>query len=201
MVKKVVRRFCGDAIQAELIVLADRIRKVTPVGVISTIAGNGSKGYGGDWGPATAAQLSYPNGVAVDSEGNIYIADTENWRIRKVSSDGMIRTIAGTGSSSYAGDGGPATLAKLFPLGVSVDSENNLLIADRSGLAIRKITTDGVIQTIAGNGTNGFSGDNGPATNAQLSFPHSVAIDAAGNLFIADGNNNRIRKVTNPAIH
>jgi trimeric autotransporter adhesin len=137
--------------------------------------------------------------VAVDSAGNLYIADAENRRIRKVTSDGVISTVAGTGSFGYSGDGGPATEAKLYPWGVSVDSENNLLIADVGGSAIRKVTADGMIRTIAGNGSNGFSGDNGPATAAQLSFPHGVAVDAAGNLFIADSNNNRIRKVVNPA--
>lgn len=179
-----------------------RIRKVTPAGVISTVVGNGSKGYSGDGGSATAAQISNPYAVAVDSAGSIYIADNENRRIRKVTSDGVIRTVAGTGSSGKRlyGDDGPATEATLFPYGVFIDSENNLLIADVGGMAIRKVTADGVIRTIAGNGSNGFSGDNGLATAAQLSFPHGVAVDAAGNLFIADSNNNRIRKVVNPAL-
>jgi sugar lactone lactonase YvrE len=175
-----------------------RIRKVTAAGIISTVAGTGTKGYSGDGGPATAAQISYPHGVAVDAAGNIYIADFENCRIRKVTSNGVISTVAGSGAYGYSGDGGPAAAAALRPEGVSIDSDNNLLIVDSASYAIRKVTADGVIRTIAGNGINGFSGDNGPATAAQLN-PYGVAADSAGNLFIADTGNNRIRKVVNLA--
>ena len=169
----------------------DRIRKVSG-GVITTVAGNGTEGFGGgDNGPATSAQLYYPSGVAVDAAGNLYIADTESSRIRKVA-NGVITTVAG-GSAASPGD------YLSFPEGVAVDSAGNLYIADTENNRIRKVS-NGVITTVAGNGTYGFSGDNGPATNAQLNYPSGVALDSAGNLYIADAANDRIRKVSNGAI-
>jgi sugar lactone lactonase YvrE len=176
----------------------NRIRRVTAVGVITTVAGNGTRGgFSGDGGPATAAQLNNPSGVTVEAAGNLYIADSNNNRIRRVTAAGVISTVAGTGTAGFNGDAGPATAAQLnTPSGVAVDAAGNLYIADTSNNAIRKVTPGGVIRTVAGNGTRGFSGDGGPATAAQLYAPTGVAVDSAGNLFIADSNNNLIRKVT-----
>ena len=173
-----------------------RIRKVAPGGTISTLAGTGTQGYSGDGGPATSAKLDYPYGVAVDSSGNLYIADMRNYRVRKVAPGGTISTVAGTGTSGYSGDGGPATSAKLsYTSGVAVDSSGNLYIADEGNNRIRKVAPGGTISTVAGTGTSGYSGEGGPATSAQLNTPYGVAVDAAGNLYIADTNNKRIREV------
>jgi sugar lactone lactonase YvrE len=175
-----------------------RIRKVSN-GVITTVAGNGTFGFSGDNSPAIIAQLNRPAGVAVDSAGNLYIADLGNQRVRKVS-NGVITTVAGNGTPGFSGDNGPATSAQLtFPAGLAVDSAGNLYIADGFNGRIRKVS-NGVITTVAGNGRAGFSGDNGPATSAQLSFPSGVAVDSAGNLYIADELNNRIREVSNGVI-
>jgi uncharacterized protein (TIGR03437 family) len=182
----------------------NRIRKVAN-GVITTVAGNGVRvpgsggTFSGDGGPATSAQLSGPQGVAVDTAGNIYIADTSNSRVRKVSG-GIITTVAGGGKT--LGDNGPATSALVnYPSGVAVDAAGNLYIADTNNSRIRKVTfSTGVITTVAGTGTIGYSGDNGPAASAQLYAPSAVAVDSAGNLFIADAGNQRVRKVTNGVI-
>jgi uncharacterized protein (TIGR03437 family) len=169
----------------------NRIRKVSN-GVITTVAGNGTRGFSGDNGLATAAQLANPQGIAVDSAGNLYIADFGNASIRKVS-NGIITTVAGNGTPGFSGDNGPATSAQLYlPYGVAVDSAGNLYIGDSGNNRIRKVS-NGVIATVAGNGTFGFSGDNGPATSAQLANPYGVAIDSAGNLYIGDSGNSRIR--------
>jgi uncharacterized protein (TIGR03437 family) len=175
----------------------NRIRKVAPSGIISTVAGNGTCCYSGDGGPATSAQLSGPWGAAVDSAGNLYISDESNNRIRKVVPGGTISTVAGNGTAGYSGDGGPATSAQLYrPMGVAVGSTGNLYIADSGNQRIRKVTPDGTISTVAGNGTQAYSGDGGPAISAELSLPGAVAVDSAGNLYIADTlNNSRIRKV------
>jgi uncharacterized protein (TIGR03437 family) len=174
----------------------NRIRVVAN-GTIATAAGGGSAF--GDNGPATSAQLIQPHGVAVDAAGNLYIADTDNNRIRKVS-NGVITTIAGSGTAGFAGDNGPATSANLFlPQGIAVDSAGNLYIADTSNNRIRKVT-GGSITTIAGTGTAGFSADNGPAIGAELNLPPGVAVDASGNVYIADTNNDRIREVTTGVI-
>ena len=171
-----------------------RIRKVDTSGTITTVAGTGAGGFSGDGGPATSAQLRRPRGVALDGAGNLYIADSENNRIRKVDTSGTITTVAGGGSD--LGDGGPATSAQLRrPIGVAVDGTGNLYIADTDSYRIRKVDTSGTITTVAGTGAGGFSGDGGPATNAQLSFPMGVALDGAGNVYIADNFNYRIRKV------
>jgi secreted PhoX family phosphatase len=173
----------------------NRIRKVTPEGVITTVAGNGVPGFSGDGGLATSASMNGPVGVAVDAAGNLFIADYN--RVRKVMPSGVIITVAGNGTSLFGGDGSTATAAVLHaPIGLARDPAGNLFIADASNNRIRKVTPEGVITTVAGNGVPGFSGDGGPVTSASLNYPSGVAVDAAGNLFIADAFNNRIRKVT-----
>jgi len=171
-----------------------RIRKVTPAGIISTVAGTGQEGFSGDGGPAVRAQISGPAGVAVDTAGNLYIADKNNRRVRRVTPAGIIDTVAGNGSGDFSGDGGPATSAGMTPSAVAVDRAGNLYISGNG--RVRKVTPDGVINTIAGTGTPGFSGDGGPATEAQFSGPNGLAVDAAGNIYIADEGNHRIRKLT-----
>ncbi|MDI9319622.1 MAG: T9SS type A sorting domain-containing protein [Phycisphaerales bacterium] len=177
-----------------------RIRKITATtGVIATVAGTGTAGYSGDGAAATSALLYAPIGVAVDKTGNVYIADNGNHCIRKITiSTGKISTIAGTGTAGSAGDGGLATSASLYaPYDVCLDTSGNIYIADVSNNKIRKITvSSGIITTIAGTGTPGFSGDGGSATSAKLYQPFSVAVDASGNVFIADTYNSRIRKIT-----
>ena len=226
----------------------NRIQKVTTEGVMTTIAGNGTAGFSGDGGPAAAASLNGPTGVAVDSSGNVYIADYKNGPVRKVSADGRISTVAtptqsflfqpagvavdsmgnlfiadnnmsrvlklppsgtlttvaGVGEvtptctpTQSCGDGGPATAAILNrPEAVAVDASGHLFIADTRNQRIRRVSPSGVISTVAGNGSYGFSGDGGPATSASLEYPAGVAVDASGNLFIADYSNNEIRKVS-----
>jgi sugar lactone lactonase YvrE len=178
----------------------NRIRKVTVLtGVIATIAGNGTAGYGGDGGAAINAELNFPSGVAVDSSGNVYIADAYNQRVRKLTvSTGKISTIAGNGIPGYTGNSGAATSAELSnPSGVAVDSSGNIYIADTDNDSVRKVTaSSGVIAAFAGNGTYGYSGDNGPAVNAQLALPYGVFVDSSGNVEIADSGNSVIRKVT-----
>jgi NHL repeat-containing protein len=177
----------------------DRIRKVAAsTGTISTVAGNGTQGHGGDGGLATNAELYQPDGVAVDDAGNLFIADTNNHRIRKVAAGtGTISTVAGNGTLGYSGDGGLATSAELYtPYVVVVDIADNLYIADSNNQAIRKVDGDtGTISTVAGNGTLGYSGDGGAATSAELNLPFGVSLDGPGNLYIADFGNERIRKV------
>jgi len=174
-----------------------RVRRVSG-GVITTVAGNGIQGPSmGDNGPATSAQLAVADGVAVDAAGNLYIIDDE--RIRRISS-GVITTVAGNGIQGFGGDSGPAIGAQLNgPQGIAADPVGNLYIADTYNERIRKISS-GVITTVAGNGTTGFNGDNGPATQAQLSRPVAVALDRAGDIYIADAGNYRIRKVSNGVI-
>jgi uncharacterized repeat protein (TIGR01451 family) len=174
-----------------------RVRRIAPNGTISTVAGTGTSGYSGDNGPAAAAQLNNPQGVAVDSSGNLYISDSYNHRIRMVNQSGTITTVAGNGLCCSSGDNGPATGAELnIADGVTVDASGNLYIAETGGQRIRKVDTEGIITTVAGTGTSGYSGDNGPAIDAQLFEPWDVTIDSIGNLYIADAANNRVRKVT-----
>jgi YD repeat-containing protein len=177
-----------------------RIRKVDTRGIITTVAGNGYGSYSGDGGLATKARLSYLHDVAVDAAGNIFIADYGNNRIRKVDASGIITTVAGTGTSGYSGDGGPATEARLnYPDGIAVDAAGNIFIADYGNNRIREVDTSGIITTVAGNGYGSYSGDGGPAIEAWLDCPNGVAVDVAGNIFIADNWNNRIRKVSSPS--
>jgi hypothetical protein len=187
----------------------NRIRKViAATGVITTVAGSepighGNGGFSGDGGPATDAQLDYPTRVAVDATGNLYVADSYNHRIRKVIAEtGVITTVAGSGltgfdKGGFGGDGGLATEAQLnFPTGVALDGEGNLYIADNGNHRIRKVVAaTGVITTVAGDGMAGYSGDNGPAAEAQLNLPADVACDDVDNLYIADQDNNRIREI------
>jgi sugar lactone lactonase YvrE len=173
-----------------------RIRKVGTNGVMTTVAGNGLPGYSTDGGSATACEINYPTGVAMDSSNNLFIADSYNCRIRKVNASGIISTVAGTGTPGYSGDGGLAASAKInYPAAVAVDAARNLFIADSGNNCIRKVGTNNIITTVAGNGTNGFSGDGGMATNANLSGPQNVSVDCIGDLFIADSSNSRIREV------
>jgi sugar lactone lactonase YvrE len=164
---------------------------------ISTAAGNGAQGFGGDGGPAIEAKLNHPCAVAVDREGALYIADSSNHRIRKVGRDGKIATLAGTGQPGFGGDGGPAAQAQLQgPYGVSVDRHGNVYVADQRNNRVRKITAHGTISTVAGNGKRGFVGDGGPAIGAALAGPNATVSDADGNLYIADSGNHRVRKVS-----
>jgi RHS repeat-associated protein len=164
--------------------------------VITTVAGTGTFGYSGDGGPAVNAQLRYPSGVAVDAAGNLYIADQTIQRIRKVDANGIITTVAGTGTYGFGGDGGLAINAKLsFPYGVTVDAVGNVYILDSNNYRIRKVDTNGIITTVAGNGSRGYSGDGGPAVNAQIWDPRFATVDRGGNLYLTDYGNNRIRKV------
>ncbi|HTB32503.1 MAG TPA: T9SS type A sorting domain-containing protein [Bacteroidia bacterium] len=180
----------------------NEIRKVTlATGIITTVAGNSHAGYSGDNGPATAAQINSPKCVAFDRSGNMYIADWLNNRIRYVdASTGIITTIAGNGFPGYGGDYGQATLANLnSPYRVTLDSSGNFFIATGSDNRVRWVNkSTHIIYTAAGDGNTGFSGDLGPATNAELDYPPGLAFDHFGNLFIADLRNNRIRKVTDP---
>jgi len=180
-----------------------RIRKVDGDGYISTIAGTGTQGYSGDEGAATAAKLDSPSGVAIDTSGNVYIADTGNNRIRKVdAATGIITTIAGDGTAGYAGDHGAATSAALngprdvFPWGSMYAGTTDLIIADTGNNRIRWVHgPSGLIDTLAGTGTAGFDGDGGPAVEAKLKAPEAVASDASLAVYVADTQNDRIRRI------
>jgi sugar lactone lactonase YvrE len=172
------------------------VRVIAPGGYITTFAGTGHAGYVGDTTAATAAAVNVPTDVAVDSKGNVYIADTGNAVIREVGTDGNINTIAGNGTNAYLGDGGVATSAELYtPRGVAVDSGGNVYIAEFGDFRIRKVGTDGNINTIAGTGTAGYSGDGSSATSATLFGPWGIALDSGGNLYVADVFNLRVRKI------
>jgi sugar lactone lactonase YvrE len=199
----------------------NRIRRIDHAGMISTVAGSGPGGdffdphgdFAGDGGPAVAASLSQPTDVAFDSQGNLYIADRGNHRVRKVDTAGIITTFAGTGEGGFSGDGGPATDAQLnaetplkmsFPpetgMSLAVDAAGNVYIGDGRNARIRKVDAAGIITTFAGTGKSGYSGDGGPAESAQLSYPSGLAVDAEGSLYFSDGPaynfvSHRIRKI------
>lgn len=178
----------------------NRVRKITSAGIITTIAGTGVIGFSGDGGPASAAQLNLPTSVAVDAAGNIFITDYGNFRIRKIASNGIITTIAGTGVKGFNGDGLAISATIWGPDGITLDALGNIYFADQFNNRIRKISPAGTIITIAGNGTNGFGGDGGVAILAALSWPNAVKVDRMGNVLIADRRNNRVRKVTTTGI-
>ena len=179
-----------------------RIRRVSPGGIITTVAGNGAKGHSGDNGPATKAQLNGLAGIAADGNGNIYFSDNVGSWVRKVSAAGVITTIAGTGSNGYNGDNVPAAGAELNgPSGIAIDSFGNVYIADSSNFRIRMISTAGMISTVAGSGAGGFSGDGGQALSAQFYRVSGIAVDGTGNLYITDTFNSRIREVMNGVIN
>jgi len=168
------------------------IRMVSPSGTITTVAGSGRQGYSGDGGPAINALLNYPQGVALDSAGNLYIADTFNNAVRMVR-NGIITTVGGNGGVGDSGDGGPATSAQITnPIGIAVDLAGNIYVSDSSAV-VRKFSLNGSIATIAGNGSTGYTGDGGPALNAQMNLPAGLALDALSRLYIADAANNAVR--------
>jgi len=186
-------------------VLGCRIRKVDLNGFITTVAGNGSGGYSGDGGLATSAQLYEPQGLAIDIDGNLYIADQQNGRVRKVDKNGIITTVAGNGIFGDSGDGGLATLAAIdSPVALCFDNSGNLLICNQGGSTggskIKKVDKNGIITTIAGNGIQGYGGDNIKAINSELNNPFDITTDNLDNLYIADDYNNRIRKIDKSGI-
>jgi len=215
----VLEKIGGLAVNAKgELCLADavngRIFKIGRDGTISTIAGNPRATSTGDGGPATAALLVGPSGLAIDAAGNIYVAELGDWgfydtgggpfyvsdfghRIRKITTNGTITTVAGNGTEAWSGDGGPAAAAQLdAPWSVAADSRGNLYISDSGNHTVRKIATDGSITTVAGTGVRGSSGDGGPATRAQLNVPLGIAVDGAGNLYVAECLGSRIRKIS-----
>ncbi len=168
---------------------------------ITTVAGNGNAAFSGDGFAATSASLDHPHGIALDAAGNLYIADSDNWRVRRVSASGTISTIAGNGLNAESGDGAAATAASFSDVqSVALDASGNLYVADTSNRRVRLITPGGIVTSIAGTGTQGFSGDGGLATSAELGRPEAIAFDAAGNLYIADSVNQRIRKIDTSGI-
>ena len=163
---------------------------------MSTVAGTGAAGFSGDGDAAVQAQLSGPRDVAVDPHGVLYIADGDNHRIRKVDPSGRITTAAGSGSAGFGGDGGPAVAARLnTPHGVAIARDGSFFISDLYNNRIRRVDPSGVITTVAGNGGRGFAGDGGPATAAELFYPRAIAVGGDGAVYVADINNNRIRKI------
>ncbi|HEV8145301.1 MAG TPA: hypothetical protein VGP79_02920 [Bryobacteraceae bacterium] len=178
--------------------LTSGIRRIDTNGRIRTIAGSAGSGFSGDGGPALSAKFNftlYPS-LAIDSTGALLVGDNQNGRVRRITADQRVATVAGNGLYRFSGNGGPATSASLnFPLGIATDSAGNIYIAETLQMRVRKITPDGTISVVAGNGIQGYTGDGGPAVNASLSYPSSVALDAQGNLYVADTVNSVIRKI------
>ncbi len=180
--------------------LDNRIRKVTPAGIISTYAGTGLPGYSGDRGPASLARLNDPVNIALDSKGYLYVADRGNAVVRRIAPDGTINTIAGRGVTGFSGDNGPATSAEIDPLAVAVDNKGNLYISDGSNYRIRKVDSMGTITTIAGTGVFGYVGDSGSALKALIGLVTGLAVDSAGNLYLADFSEAVVRKIDTTGI-
>lgn len=177
----------------------NRIRALTAAGDVTTVAGAGTPGYGGDGGPATSATLTSPNGVALIPGGGYLIVDTGNSVIRKVDSAGNITTVAGTGTMGFSGDGGPAVSAQLnLPRGVVVDCTGQFYVSEPLNSRIRRVDTSGIITTVAGTGTQGYSGDGGPASLAQINAPQNLILDFFGDLYFTDNGNHVVRKISNP---
>lgn len=173
-----------------------RVRKVDATGIITTFAGTGVPGYSGDDSAATAAELKWPVGVAVDAAGNVYISDGEVHCIRMVNTAGIITTFAGTGTYGYNGDNIPATTAELnIPLGIATDGSGNLYICDGANYRLRKINASGIITTIAGTGIGTYTGDDGLATATSINEPYGIAVDAAGNVFFTDPADERLLEI------
>ncbi len=181
---------------------SNMVVKVGPDGVLHRVAGSGRRGYGGDGGPAAHALLDQPYDIAVDKTGRLYLADFQNHRIRTVDREGIISTLAGTGTPGYSGDGGPAAKAQLRgPLGVTVDNEGRVIIADSHNHVVRRINSDGTIVTIAGTpGKAGYAGDDGAALSARFNSPEGMSVDQYDDLYIADEHNHCIRVVDRDGI-
>ncbi|WP_367156177.1 PKD domain-containing protein [Methylomonas sp. HYX-M1] len=197
---------CGDISVAadSTLFFADcgnhRVRKISPDGIISTVAGNGNANFSGDGGPALNAALNKPIGVALAEDGSFYITDSNNNRIRKVAVDGVISTIAGNGSAGFSGDGSKATVAKInHPIVAAIGKNQTIYFTEGENHRIRQIDATGIISTVAGTGSNGYSGDGGLATSAKLNIPNGMSIDPLGNLVFADYLNHRVRRIT-PAL-
>ncbi len=179
----------------------NRIRKIDVSSIVSTIAGRGPGSFSGDGGPATAANLFQPSYIVFDTLGNLYVGDRLNNRVRKIDTNGIISTFAGNGGGGSTGDGGPATAATIdHPYGLVFDHAGNLLIAEEYGHVIRKVSTTGQISTFAGTRYGGYSGDGGSATAANLNYPNYLAIDGAGNVYVTDNSNHRVRKIDTSGI-
>jgi YD repeat-containing protein len=173
-----------------------RVRRIDPDGIITTVAGTGSAGSSGDGGPATSAQLYSPIGVDLGPDGSLYIAEYYGHRIRRVTPDGIIQTVAGTGIAGFSGDGGPATSAQInHPQGIAVAHDGTLFIADMYNHRIRRVGPDGIIETMAGDGVQGFGGDGGPAIDARLNYPSRLMWAPDGSLYLTSGRNDRVRRI------
>jgi sugar lactone lactonase YvrE len=189
-------RLLVDQVGTLFVAELDRVRRIDPSGLVSTILGDGHAGVEGDGGPAAFARTAGNEGMAIDGDGNLFVAERAANRVRRIDSQGNVATVAGTGAAGSNGDGGPALSASLNqPVDVDVDGQGNLLIAELAGNRIRRVSTNGFIDTIAGTGVPGGGGDGGPAAGAELHGPQSVVVDATGAVFVADWNNRRIRRI------